>query len=263
MAWYWRSTSNPILPFAVARVHFEHNVTDGDVEVVFEVKGGDEGLAKLAVVSPDGRTVIYSTAPDASTLGIRQFRFESPEPRDIESLKSAYPEGAYTFAGATAAGNKLYGQSRLNNRLPATATFLRPGDRARGVVAEDVEITWTTVKNIAGYILEIKQDELDVNITAKLPGSAAAFAVPAGFLITGTQYKLSIGTVTDEGNIACYTGRCRRQAATLCENKSEDRNGKNQTYFQSKNEPSFHHYYFPSCTTFFCLFFTPRLARRI
>ena len=83
--------------FAFAKVHFEQNATDGDVEVVFEIKGGDEGLANLRVVSPDGRIVIDFTAPDASTLGIRQFRFESPEPKDIEGLKTAYPEGVYTF----------------------------------------------------------------------------------------------------------------------------------------------------------------------
>jgi len=59
--------SGPSVPFAVASVRFEQNATDGDAEVVFEVKGGKEGLAKLAVVSPDGRTVIDFTAPDAST----------------------------------------------------------------------------------------------------------------------------------------------------------------------------------------------------
>ena len=39
-------------PFGVALVHLEQNVTDGDSEVVFEVKAGKEGLAKLAVVAP-------------------------------------------------------------------------------------------------------------------------------------------------------------------------------------------------------------------
>jgi len=92
--------SGPSVPFAVASVRFEQNATDGDAEVMFEVKGGKEGLAKLAVVSPDGRTVIDFMAPDASTLGIRRFRFETPEPGDVKSLKSAYPEGVYTFAGA-------------------------------------------------------------------------------------------------------------------------------------------------------------------
>lgn len=194
--------SGPSVPFAVARVHFEQNATDGDVEVVFEVKGGDAGLAKLTVISPDGRTIIDFSAPDASTLGIRQFRFESPEPGDVAGLKSAYPEGMYTFAGVNAAGDKYYGESTLNHKLPATAAFLRPAAGARGVVVKDLEINWTPVKNLAAHIIEIEQDELDINLSAKLPGSVVTFAVPDGFLLPGTEYKLSIGTVTDAGNIS-------------------------------------------------------------
>ncbi len=194
--------SAPSAPLAVATVHFERNATDGDVEVVFEVKGGDEGLAKLAVVSPDGRTVIDFTAPDASTLGIRQFRFESPEPGDVESLKAAYPEGVYTFAGATAAGHKLHGESTLHHKLPATVSFVRPGVGARGVGAKHLEIEWTPVKKVTAYIVKIEQHALAVEITARLPGSVGTFAVPDGFLRPGTKYQLGIGTVTDEGNIS-------------------------------------------------------------
>ena len=194
--------SGPSVPFAVARVHFEQNATDGDVEVVFEVKGGDEGLAKLTVISPDGRTIIDFSAPDASTLGIRQFRFESPEPGDVAGLKSAYPEGVYTFVGVNAAGDKYYGESTLNHKLPSTAAFLRPGAGARGVAVKDLEINWTRVKNLTAYIIEIEQDELDINLSAKLPGSVVTFAVPDGFLLPGTEYELSIGTVTDAGNIS-------------------------------------------------------------
>jgi 3-phytase len=188
--------------FTVAKVHFEQNATDEDVEVVFEVKGTDEGLAKLTVVSPDDRLVINFMAPDASTLGIRQFRFESPEPKNVESLKSAYPEGQYTFTGITEGGNKLEGKSILNHTLPSTTSFLTPSAEAKDVAVRDVKITWTPVKNVAAYIVYVEQDELDVNITAKLPNSVTTFAVPNDFLIPATEYQLGIGTVTAEGNIS-------------------------------------------------------------
>ncbi|MGH7352006.1 MAG: hypothetical protein ACREJJ_06475 [Candidatus Methylomirabilales bacterium] len=194
--------SGPSLPFAVASVRVEQNVTDGDAEVVFEVKGGKEGLAKLTVVSPDGRTVVDFTAPDPSTLGIRQFHFETPEPRDVKSLKSAYPEGLYTFAGGTAAGDNLHGKSTLNHKLPAAASFLQPRAGAQGVDAKNLKITWTPVKNLAAYIVRIEQRKLGVNLTARLPGSVGTFAVPDGFLLPGTEYQLAIGTVSDEGNIS-------------------------------------------------------------
>jgi hypothetical protein len=194
--------SMPPIPFPVAKVHFEQNATDGDVEVVFEVKGGERGLAKLTVMDPDGRTVIDFSAPDPSTLGIRQFRFESPEPRDVETLKAAYPGGVYTFAGTTASGDRLRGTATLSHRLPATTSFLKPGTGARGVSTGNLKITWTPVKNVAAFIAYIEQDELDVNITATLPGSATTFSVPDGFLLPGKKYQLGVGTVNDEGNIS-------------------------------------------------------------
>jgi hypothetical protein len=187
-------------PFGVARVHFEQNATDKDVEVVFEVEGGDEGLARLTVVAPDGRTVIAFTAPGDASLGIRQFRLESPEPREAARLKAAYPEGVYTFTGATAAGDPLRSESRLTHTLPAPASLLRPGAAARGVGTEDLEITWAPGKDLAAYIVRIDQHELGVDISATLPSSAATFAVPNGVLRPGTTYLLSLGTVAGEGN---------------------------------------------------------------
>jgi hypothetical protein len=194
--------SGPSVPFAVANVHFEQNATDGDFEVVFEVNGGDKGLTKLAVVSPDGRTVLDFTAPDASTLGIRQFRFESPEPANFESLRSAYPQGVYTFTAVNADGAKLHSQSTLNHKLPATTSFLQPKSGSQGVAVKALEITWTPVKGTAAYIIKIEQAEGDVSIEARLPESVTKFAVPDGFLLPGTEYTLGIGTVTNEGNVS-------------------------------------------------------------
>ncbi len=190
------------VPFAVATAHFEQNATDRDAEVVFEVKGGDQGLAKLTVASPDGRTVIDFAAPDASTLGMRQFQFESPEPGDIESLKSAYPEGVYTFTGTTAAGDQLQGTATLSHKLPAATSLLRPGAGARGVGVKHLKISWAPVENVAAYLIEIEQDELEVKVKARLPGSVTTFVVPDGFLRPGTEYLLGIGTVTKAGNVS-------------------------------------------------------------
>lgn len=189
-----------VLPFAVASVHFEQNATDGDMEVVFEAKGGDQGLAKLTVVSLDGRTVIDFTAPESSTLGIRQFRFESPEPGDVEGLKSAYPEGAYSFSGATSAGVKFEGKSTLSHELPATTSFLSPEEDAEDLDINGLEIAWTPVKNLAAYIVYIELDEPELSLTVRIPGAGTKFTVPDGFLLPGKEYQLGIGTVTKEGN---------------------------------------------------------------
>ena len=192
--------TGPAGPFAVALVHLEQNATDGDAEVVFQVKAGKEGLAKLAVVAPDGRTVVDFTAPDASTLGIRQFRFETPEPREFKTLKSAYPEGVYTFAGVTVAGGRLRGESTLHHELPPTTSFVWPKAGAGGVATKNLKIRWSPVKNLTAYSVRIEQRKADANLTAQVPGSVSTFAVPDGFLLPGTEYLLAIGTVSEKGN---------------------------------------------------------------
>jgi hypothetical protein len=194
--------SSSTIPFPIASVHFEQNATDGDAEVVFQVKGGKEGLAKLTVVSPGGRTVIDFTAPNASTLGIRQFRFETPEPRDVTSLQAAYPEGVYAFSGATASGDKFHGEATLKHRLPATASLLWPKAGARDVNAANLKISWTPVADLTAYIITIKASKMGGSLEARLSPSAATFSVPDGFLHPNTEYELSIGTVTAEGNIS-------------------------------------------------------------
>jgi hypothetical protein len=194
--------TGPAGPFGVALVHFEQNATDGDSEVVFEVKAGKEGLARLVVTAPDGRTVVDFTAPDASTLGIRQFRFETPEPRDLRALQSAYPEGVYTFAGVAAGGGKLRGEATLHHALPATTSFVSPKAGAGGVAIKNLKIMWSPVKNLSAYALKLEQRGTSASLTAHVPGSVSTFAVPEGLLLPGTEYQLAIGTVSTTGNIS-------------------------------------------------------------
>ena len=203
LAWGAESKTGTPTPFPVARVHVEQNATDKDLEVLFEVIGGDEGLSKLLVTAPDGRAVVDFKTPDSSpALGIRQFQFESPEPRDIASLKAAYPEGVYTFTGITAAGRQLRGRATLGHKLPTPTAFVQPKGGARGVTPRDLAITWAPVKNLVAYMIEIEQEQSNVNITTRLPASTSSFAVPNGFLLPGKPYRLAIGTVATDGNVS-------------------------------------------------------------
>jgi hypothetical protein len=189
------------VPFPIAAAHFEQNATDGDMEVVFQVKADKDGLAELNVVSPDGRPVVVFKAPDVSTLGMRQFRFESPEPPDFEALK-AYPEGVYQFSGRTALGANLVGKTTLSHRLPATTTFVAPASAAENVPVKGFVMSWSAVEDVASYIVKIDQRDLNINFMVRVPASWTAFTLPDGFLARGTKYKLAIGTETREGNVS-------------------------------------------------------------
>jgi hypothetical protein len=168
--------------FSVASVHFEQNATDGDVEAVIEAIGGDDGLAKLAIVAPNGQTVVDVKSPVGATIGLRQFHFESPEPKNMDSLKKAFPEGVYAISGATADGKTLSDKSTLTHKLPTPTKIIRP-------------------QAAASYTIEIEGDG-GADLTAKLPKSVTKFAVPDGFLQSGAECQVGIGVVSTDGNVS-------------------------------------------------------------
>jgi hypothetical protein len=127
--------------FSIAKIHLEQNATDGDFEVVLEVNSGGEGLEKLTVLSPDGRKVVDYAASGKPTMGMRSFHLETPEPNDIKIMRSAFPEGVYTLAGAAPSGLKLSGKVTLTHALPPAVTLLTPKPDAENVAIKGLRIT--------------------------------------------------------------------------------------------------------------------------
>ncbi len=195
-----KSKLNKSERFSHAKLYFEQNATDGDIEAVFEIQGNEGGLIKLSIISPDGKTIIDFTVPEKSTLGIRQFRFESPEPKDIKSIKAAYPEGDYQFTGTTLHGKMLIGTCKLIHKLPSTTSFIQPKPKAKGVGLKDLKIMWAPVKDITSYILYIEEGNFDFTVT--LPASINELTLPEGILMPHTEYTLGIGTKSKEGNLS-------------------------------------------------------------
>ena len=185
--------------FEKVGVYLEQTVEDHDVEVRFEATGGDDGLATLSVVAPDGRTVVDFKAPE-SKLGIRQVNLETPEPKNNGTLKADFPEGAYRFSGSTVDGLKLHGQAKLTHRLPDATSFVHPRPGEKHLPVTGLEVQWRPVKNLRAWLVVIEDEASGSEFRVTLPVTTTAFAVPDGFLAAGTKYTLAIGAVTNEGN---------------------------------------------------------------
>lgn len=186
--------------FDQATIRLEQNATDRDAEIVFEVTGGGAGLAALKVAAPDGRVVADFKALD-SKMGFRHVNLESPEPQNDGRVQADFPAGEYTFTGSTVTGAKLMGKAKLSHQLPIAAAISQPHADEKDVPANGLHIKWSPVKNLAALIVSIEHEKTDVKLTAKLPGTATAFAVPDGFLTAETEYKLAISTVSAVGNV--------------------------------------------------------------
>ena len=187
--------------FEVASARFEQNATDADVEAVFEAIAGDDGLANLTVIAPDGRTIVDFKAPSHG-MGMRQFRFESPEPTDVAALKKAFPDGVYMFAGSTASGKKLQSQATLSHKLPPTTSFVSPIADAHNVAAKGLKVSWAPVKGVSGYTIELDPSKSGAHLEMKLPASATSFVVLDGILAPNAKCQLGIGTIAPSGNIS-------------------------------------------------------------
>jgi hypothetical protein len=187
--------------FKTLEIRLEQNATDGDFEVVIEAAGSDAGLKRLIIISPDGKTVADFTA-GTSAVGMRKFLFETPEPKDIDSLKSSFAEGAYIFSGVTLSDENLKGTSTLSYSLPESSTFINPENYTTEINNKGLEISWKPVKNVAAYIVYIEQKELDISLNARFPPTKTFFKVPDLFLIPNFEYQLGLGTVAENGNIS-------------------------------------------------------------
>ena len=197
---FCQNLKNKSAAFSYVNIHLERNITDGDIEAVLEIKADEDGLTKLSVVSPNGKTILEFESKDKSIMGVRQFRFESPEPKNEKSLKSAYPEGEYTFTGETTYGKKLTGKSILSHKFPAAGKVIQPLSGATDLATSNMKISWASVKNVSSFIVYIEND--DFNFTVSLPGSKTTMIVPEGYLEPQKKYMLGLGTQSKNGNIS-------------------------------------------------------------
>ena len=185
--------------FERVKVYLERNVQDQDTEIKFEVTGGSAGLTSLKVVAPDGRTVIDFKSP-SSKLGMRQLMFESPEPKNDGSVQADFPAGTYTFTGSSTTGARLEGTAKLSHLFPDPPALMRPQPDATNVPVNELQLSWQSIKGLRALVVVIVHEASGREIRANLPGTATRFTVPAGFLVSGTPYKLEIGAVAPDGN---------------------------------------------------------------
>ena len=188
----------------VASVSLEQTIQDADIEIKFDAISGEMGLTALKVVSPDGRTVIDFTAT-GSKLGMRHLTFESPEPKKASGkLQADFPEGGYKFTASTTDGKQLHGEAALSHKFPEPTTLVRPRPDEENVPVTGLQIRWKPIKDIAGLTFVLEQETTGREIHADMPATVNAFTVPDGFLTSGTEYKVSIATISMLGNKSVY-----------------------------------------------------------
>jgi hypothetical protein len=189
-------------PFETATLFVERNATDGDTEIVMEALAGDEGLRRLRIRSPDGRTIIDVSSDDPSVMGMREFAFESPEPPG-EAILAAYPEGWYTFTGVSVSGERFRSRARLSHQLPHATTIVSPQEEEKIGIAEGLRIQWSAVPRAVQYIIELENESVDPEqaLTFNVPPEQTSLELNRVLLKRESQYQISVAVVHPNGNI--------------------------------------------------------------
>ena len=188
--------------FEKVSIHLEQNFTDKDTEIVFIVKGTDEGLKTLIVFDPNGKQ-IFQLIAGRKTLGTREFTLESPEP-GLHEVLLAYPKGEYTFKGETFSGLKLTGRSTLIHDIPAPPRIIFPEGMGTKIDSDiDLTVKWNPVAGATKYLIEIERKDptLEIKLQGEEEEHASSFTVSANWLKPEGAYQIGVAAVNAAGNI--------------------------------------------------------------
>ena len=184
-------------PFEELSMILEVNATDGDAEIVTNTKA-PAGLRELLIYFPKVRKPVM-TFTTKDPIGQTHVRLESGEP-NIDDVLAAFPEGNYEFNGTTVAGEKVSGFATLSHHVLEAPTLVAPCDGCT-VPPKGVVIEWLPVFGASHFIVEIENDDLAFNVTAKIDGAQTSFAIPDGLLQVDTEYEFGVASVSAEGNV--------------------------------------------------------------
>lgn len=185
--------------FSELDMRLEQNATDGDSEIVLFAKGQDEGLKNLVVLAPNRRRVVANLFGDGSGVGWREFVLESAEPPDLTAVLRSFPQGAYFFYGVTVSGECLIGTSTLSHTLAPATTLSTPAEDEI-VPADRLVLGWTPVPQAVRYIVELNNEDTGAEYLLDVLPPTTRLAVPAQFLVAGSEYQFVVGVETANGN---------------------------------------------------------------
>lgn len=189
----------PCQEFEELHMTLEQNATDGDTEVVFFAKTETDGLRRLQITAPNGRSVAKFTG-DKRGIGIREFLLESAEPPDLELVLGSFPEGTYRFAGKTVGEECVEGEADLSHAVAPATTLLTPAADAVVPLA-DLLLSWSAVAGAERYVVELNNEDTGSEFTFEVFPPTASLTIPAALLAPASEYQFAVGVKMPDGNV--------------------------------------------------------------
>jgi hypothetical protein len=182
-------------PFDEAQVFFEFNTTDNDLG--FQLFLDAEGWEKVTLAGPSGEQLLRIVADgNLANLGLTELRFESAEPSPDEVLNK-FPAGEYKLRGTTVDGQTLFSRVTLSHDFLAPPS-ISPSN-GQEVDPDNTVVTWSAPGAEQVEII-IELEDLGEVLDVTVPGTTHRLRVPRQFLRRGTEYKIEILSIGENGN---------------------------------------------------------------
>jgi hypothetical protein len=186
----------PTEEFGDLEIFLEFNSTDNDLGVQVFLDG--DAWDRVVARDPTGHTVLDFVARHRlGALGLTEMRFESAEPSPAEVLRLIRP-GEYVFRGRTVDGGRLLGEAELSHDLPPAPVITAP--TGTGVDPDDTVVRWNAVAGVEGYEVIVENVETEATLEVSLGADATSLHVPTEFMEGGTEYKVEVLAVAENGN---------------------------------------------------------------
>jgi len=194
-----KNTSN-ISEFEEAKISFDQNYTDNEIEVVIKANGDDVALKNIWIFFPNENLMHkFVSQKNEHNIGLRKIVVETPDFEEKSIVFAAYPEGPYSFIARSFDGDWLYGTDYLFHELPGPAVITFPIDGST-VTRDDLQITWIST-GAESYVVELENEETDQEFIVEISGEESSFKAPEEWIVPGIEYDINIGVVNEFGNI--------------------------------------------------------------
>lgn len=220
------------LPFAVGKIFFQLNDTDGDLGIHGKIDG--DAWKKLVIEDPRERKMLgINLSGRLRRQGLTEISFESAEPTfDVlapSTFFRRFPEGEYEIEGKTLAGDELESEVMVTHVIPAPPENLQVagmdvpedcGDTAAPTIFDPVVISWDEVTEshpeigepgpveIVRYELAVEREEpAGLSITFDLPPEVTEIQIPSEIVSADDEFKFQV-LATDVGGNETSSESC-------------------------------------------------------
>ncbi len=180
------------LAFERADLHLELNEVEGDISLIVDA-AATAPLSRIKVISPDGCVIVDQQAGKGCPTAADEVRVQA-----TQQDGHVFPEGTYTIEAVAFDGTRLAATaSLLFDFLPGTEVL---PEFEEAVHPDQVEIFWTPVPEAESYVVEIEFEEIKI-FSVTVLASSSSLVVPAGVLLEGASYEVTIQVVSPDGNV--------------------------------------------------------------